>query len=55
MQQKDVQEKRIQEAVKQAYQKPQLGKVRLFADQVLSCFQDPPCFPTGGARDGVST
>jgi hypothetical protein len=32
-----------QEDKKQPYEKPTLGAVRLFADQVLACFSTTPC------------
>jgi hypothetical protein len=40
MQQK---EKKTQETAKQVYKKPQLGKITLVADHVLSCHTDAPC------------
>jgi hypothetical protein len=44
MQQKDVQKKGIQEAVKQAYKKPKFSRVSLVADRVLkSCGSDDSC------------
>ena len=38
--QQDIQEKQTQKAAKQVYEKPQLGKVSLFADRVLSTCYD---------------
>ena len=52
--QQDIQEKRTQETVKQVYEKPQFGRVRLFADQVLqtcsdsNCSDQNPAFNSGG-------
>lgn len=42
--QQDIREKQTQKTAKQQYEKPQLGKVRLFADQVLqTCASNTPC------------
>ncbi len=40
--QQNMQEKRTDEAAKQVYEKPQFGRVSLFADSVLqACGNDP--------------
>jgi hypothetical protein len=40
MQQK---EKKTQETAKQVYEKPQLGRIALVADHVLTCYGTTPC------------
>ena len=41
--QQDIQEKGTQKTEKQVYEKPQLGRIALVADHVLSCYNTTPC------------